>query len=183
MNKKQFLAILRDQLSPLGETERRELLQDFEEHFTTGLGMGKTEEEIALDLGDPIDLAQEILGERFEYVNMSPPHVQGRASTPKFLLFISLVFFNLLLAFPFGLAAWAICFSLGIASLTLLASPIMLVADILFNQSFALSKVFMVMLCLGLGIFMGLGVQFMWHALKKATKQYISWNLKMMGDK
>ncbi len=41
--------------------ERQEILRDYEEHFRAGKEEGKSEEEIVHSLGDPYELAKEIL--------------------------------------------------------------------------------------------------------------------------
>ncbi len=65
MNKRQFLFILQNHLTSITNEERQELINDYESHFTYGLQNGKTEEQIAHDLGDPFELVREILGDRF----------------------------------------------------------------------------------------------------------------------
>ena len=53
MTKTEFLQTLERELRNLTESEREEILYDFEEHFAVGLEEGKEESEIAKDLGDP----------------------------------------------------------------------------------------------------------------------------------
>lgn len=59
MTKTEYLNELKKNLSPLSETERLDILADFEEHFTYALSNGKTEEEICNDLGDPKENAEQ----------------------------------------------------------------------------------------------------------------------------
>jgi uncharacterized membrane protein len=53
----EFLNALEQALSGLDAGEKREILDDYREHFALGLAAGKTEEEIAASLGDPAQLA------------------------------------------------------------------------------------------------------------------------------
>ncbi len=62
--KDQFLVRLESELAPLPPEEREELMEDYRSHFMFGLQNGKTEEEIAGELGDPREIAQEALHQR-----------------------------------------------------------------------------------------------------------------------
>ncbi|MFD1179272.1 hypothetical protein ACFQ3W_23665 [Paenibacillus puldeungensis] len=81
MNRMEFMAILEANLSALPPEERGELLEDYEAHFSIGLENGKTELEIAQELGDPVELAKEALGNRYvpkEHVYWFGPEASGR---------------------------------------------------------------------------------------------------------
>ena len=60
MNKKEFMQKLKDNLIGLNQTDKREVLLDYEEHFMDGKNQGRTEEEICAALGDPAEIAREI---------------------------------------------------------------------------------------------------------------------------
>lgn len=53
MTKTEFLQQLYNNLLPLSNDERNEIILDFEEHFSIGLESGKTEEQICAELGSP----------------------------------------------------------------------------------------------------------------------------------
>jgi uncharacterized membrane protein len=53
MNKEQFLTQLKRALEGMPESEKREVLYDYEEHFRMGAAEGKSEEQIAQSLGNP----------------------------------------------------------------------------------------------------------------------------------
>lgn len=81
MNRMEFIALLETNLSALPPEERAELLEDYEAHFSIGLENGKTEQEIAQELGDPVELAKEALGNRYvpkEHVYWFGPEASGR---------------------------------------------------------------------------------------------------------
>jgi uncharacterized membrane protein len=61
MTKEQFLTQLKRSISGLKESEKKEILYDYEEHFRMGLENKKTEEEIAESLGNP-----KVLGKSFK---------------------------------------------------------------------------------------------------------------------
>lgn len=58
MTQNQFLKIMSGILKELPESEQRDILYDYEEHFAIGLKEGKTEEEISRELGDPKAIAR-----------------------------------------------------------------------------------------------------------------------------
>ncbi|WFD11494.1 HAAS signaling domain-containing protein [Tepidibacter hydrothermalis] len=58
MNKKEFIDILKNQLYGLPKEDIDEILYDYEEHFSVGLGRGKLEDEISKELGDPKKIAK-----------------------------------------------------------------------------------------------------------------------------
>lgn len=53
MNKNEFMNILKSSLSSMNETEKSDILYDYEEHFRIGIENGKSEDKIAEELGDP----------------------------------------------------------------------------------------------------------------------------------
>ncbi len=59
MNRKEFIDKLSFELSSISQDDRRSILNDFEEHFNVGLSSGRTEEDIAAALGDPVEIAKE----------------------------------------------------------------------------------------------------------------------------
>lgn len=63
MNKSNFIEKLTDMLYPLPANERDDILADYHEHFQQGADEGRSEEEIASALGDPSEIASEILGD------------------------------------------------------------------------------------------------------------------------
>lgn len=66
MNRQQFMQAMEIHLRPMDPLERAELLADYEQHFEMGLREGRPEEEIARELGHPIEIAKEALGDRYD---------------------------------------------------------------------------------------------------------------------
>lgn len=54
----EFLTVFSASLKHMRADEKQDILQDFREHFEIGSANGKTEEEIAAELGDPRQLAR-----------------------------------------------------------------------------------------------------------------------------
>lgn len=57
LTKQEYLKELKKNLRGFSQEEIDDILYDYEEHFSIGLSSGKTEEEIAEELGDPKDIA------------------------------------------------------------------------------------------------------------------------------
>ncbi len=53
MNKDMYLSEIARYLIGFSESEKRDILNDYEEHFSAGLAKGKTEQQICADLGEP----------------------------------------------------------------------------------------------------------------------------------
>ncbi|MGG4393630.1 DUF1700 domain-containing protein [Paenibacillus thiaminolyticus] len=66
MHKEYFLLKLKYGLMSLPAEDRDEILAEYSAHFAFGEQQGRTEEEIARELGDPEELAVELLGARDE---------------------------------------------------------------------------------------------------------------------
>ncbi|MCH5191255.1 MAG: DUF1700 domain-containing protein [Oscillospiraceae bacterium] len=63
MKKADFLNELYAHLSPLPSNERKEILNDFREHFREGAAAGKSEEQICAELGSPFECAKQYVGD------------------------------------------------------------------------------------------------------------------------
>ncbi|MDZ5474031.1 DUF1700 domain-containing protein [Bacillus sp. 31A1R] len=59
----EFLKRLETLLSKVPESDRREMLYDYEEHFQIGLANGKSVEELTAELGDPYVIARDLLAD------------------------------------------------------------------------------------------------------------------------
>ncbi|HEX3525072.1 MAG TPA: DUF1700 domain-containing protein [Stellaceae bacterium] len=63
MNKADFLDLLCRRLAGMPESEIDEIIADYARHFDDGIAAGRSEEEIARALGDPMRLARELRAE------------------------------------------------------------------------------------------------------------------------
>lgn len=62
MTEKQFIQELEQALTRLPEEERTDILQDIQEYFSNGREDGKSEQDIAAELGSPSEIAGELIG-------------------------------------------------------------------------------------------------------------------------
>ena len=60
MNKTEYMNRMRDLMENVDQDIVEEIMQDYEEHFSMGMKEGRTEEEIAAELGDPEEMAKEL---------------------------------------------------------------------------------------------------------------------------
>ena len=111
MTKKEYLDKLTRELGSMSYNDVKEITADIANHFDDGVMAGKTEEEIAANLGDPSELAEEyrdgmtlpgILAKKVEKVNKPKP-AEPTAQTVMFVLLITI-----LLAIPAFFVLFAI---------------------------------------------------------------------------
>lgn len=126
MTKQLFMRKLEDALARLGPEERKEILSDFEEHFANGLASGKTEEEVARELGDPDALAAQYT----EGLPEPKPPVKASGVAAGALASTALLLFNAMIAIPViaslfavWVSLWAVVVSLFAASLACFVAP------------------------------------------------------------
>jgi len=119
MNKNEFMRKLKECLVGMNQTDKREILLDYEEHFLDGMKEGRTEEEICASLGDPSEIAGS-LRKASEKAN------HGRDGMSSAGYIIALIALSLgciwLLQFIFGVAGTIIGGSIG--AITLAALPL-----------------------------------------------------------
>jgi len=131
MNKDTFLSELKRSLGRMPESERKDVLYDYEEHFRMGAADGKSEEQVAASLGNP-----RLIGKSYAIDSLLEDRKDGREATAGSVVravfaSISLTFFNLIFILgPFvGLVGvmiglWATAISLPIAGVSAVLSPI-----------------------------------------------------------
>lgn len=181
MNKAEFMSLLERNVVLLPVQERNELLAEYSAHFEFGRQHGKTEEEIARELGNPVELAYEILGDQYVEPQQHTPFHKKRSSAGRVGAGIGLFFLNLLFVLPITGAIYAVCISLMAAVIACIVSPLLVVAEYFWNGYFVTYKIFMSLICVGIGLFMWLGVKKLWMIVLSATRNYFQWNTKVMS--
>ena len=179
MNKEEFMKQLTEHLHGLPSNERAEILTDYEEYFEIGLHDGKTEQEIALGLGSPKIIAKELV------LNTSIAKVEHNLSMTNVLriigLTIGLSFLNFLLIVGPMIAIASILFAGWLASITMIAAPIIQLAEIMFDHnSFYLFEIFVSISACGLGLLLFIG---MYHLSKFSMRliiRYCKWNISIV---
>lgn len=191
MTKREYISILEKALGNFTKEEKDEILYDYEEHFAIGLENGKTEEEIALQLGDPRSIAKQYK------VTQTIEKAQERPSINNIFnavfSVVSLGFFNLVFVLGpfigligimiglFGASAGVTIYGLGVMLGSLL-SP-------LFPQYIYLGSLSSLgLFFLGTG-FSALGLLFIifncyfTKYVFRLTVKYLQWNLSFINSK
>ncbi|WP_454193432.1 DUF1700 domain-containing protein [Paenibacillus sp. Marseille-Q7038] len=208
MNRLQFMNRMKEGFYPLGAQERAELLSDYEQHFEMGLLEGKSETEIASELGNPEDLIKEALGDRYFQDNKilsqdrvhdeeltsynkspqgspAPLIVTSRQkATPRFFRVTGLVFLNLLLALPIMATIWALWISLAGISVSGILAPGLAILDFMIvHKQVVLPELFVSLVFLGIGILVGIFALWLMKRLGRWTAGYFEWNRIVLRGK
>jgi len=99
MNRKDYINKLMNNLQGLPMEEVQDILSDYEEHFEIGLSKGKSEEEIASELGDPREVAE---GYRSNYKYTQKEEtlvINSNDNSKKFILGLLLIGVNIVVLF------------------------------------------------------------------------------------
>jgi len=190
MNKSEFLQKFKEKLKGIPEIEKTEIIADYLEHFDVGTSEGKSEEEVAKDLGDPVQIAKLFNADYF--IDKASSSVSISSVLKAVLAFVSLGLFNLivvlgpfllLLGLLFGL--WVVIISLifigGSGIIFGVISPVL--SFLTYNVT--ISSVFFILfssfglLCTGI-----LGSIGMWYLTKWfliGTLKYLKFNLDLIS--
>lgn len=190
MKKQEFLAILRANLSGIGEDDIQDIMYDYEEHFRIGLENNKTEEEISEALGNPVQIASAYKADSFiKKVEISPrPYNMFKA----ILAGIGLGLFNI--TFVIGIYAGVIGLVIGLGGVALgiTFSGVILMIDPFFvfkyvNTPFNLSMGLGKLACFisgtaafSLGILLIILTVFISKLIFKMTIAYIKANVEVI---
>lgn len=81
-NKSAFIDGLKDALSRCGISEQRDILLDFEQHFSDGAAAGETEAQTCEKLGDPEEIAKQYVSEGDFPLGEAPKKAEPEPSEP-----------------------------------------------------------------------------------------------------
>lgn len=126
MNKEIFLQKLKNALSHMSEQEKADILRDYEEHFSAGSESGKSEQDIADALGDPVLIAKSYLSEKIIKKIESDRPMQEKVIplAQSYFLVAGLGFFNVIVfGIPYFIA-FIVTLSIWIASSVLTLSKL-----------------------------------------------------------
>lgn len=179
MNKEQFLTELDASLKRITVEERQDILQDFEEHFAVGLEEGKTEEEIAASLGSPHQIAKEMLAS-YHIEKVETTATTGNVFRAVWAV-IGLGFFNLVIVLGPFIALIGVLFGGWIAGISFVASPLLVLFDMIIHSgTFELFTLFVSLALAGLGLFIVIGMYFVTRVLINGFVRYLKFNTKLV---
>jgi uncharacterized membrane protein len=188
MNKEQFLNQLKRSLAGIPETEKKEILYDYEEHFRSGMENGQTEEEIARSLGNP-----RVLGKSYRIESLLDKERGGhRASNILRAVFasLSLGFFNVIITIHLfaglfgGLASlWAGAVSLAVSGVAVIAGVVLQPLFPAFISLGGFSMPFLIFAGIGISALGLLSVIGMWKLSQlffRMTARYVQFNVRII---
>ncbi len=187
MNRREFIEALKRELGNLPQSEIEDILYDYEEHFEVGLSKGKTEEEIAQELGSPRTIAKSY---RANYrINNAENNPSTKNLVTAILAALSLGFFNLVFVLgPFlGLVGlligiYGLGFGLSIAGIGLFFGTFL---EPLFPHYIDLNVHAITSISFGIGLFaLGLliliGCFYLTKYLYQVIIRYLRWNINII---
>lgn len=179
----EFLTRLEGLLSTVPESDRKEMLYDYVEHFEMGLTNGKSERDIMEELGDPQFIAKELLAD-YRITIAEEDHSVSNIFKA-IMASISLSFFNLIFVLGPALCIVGVFIGLSVTALALTLSPLFFIGAIFFNGMTDAVMNFFISLLLGsLGGLLSIGMLRVGKFLYQLFLQYIKFNLKIIkGDK
>lgn len=129
MNKNTFMTKLKRNLVQLKQSTRQEILADFEEHFADGAISGKTEAQVAEELGNPKQLAEHYITTAENDDKASIPEAVGRG----IFAGLGLLLLNAMIIIPIVAGLFAAVVSLWTVPISTFASAIALIVYPIFG--------------------------------------------------
>ncbi len=178
MNKTQFLKTLSMHLTRLPGDEREDVIRDFEEHFSVGYEEGKSDEEITKGLGSPQKIAKELVATY--HLDQMETNMSAANIIRAIWAVIGLSFFNLIIVLGPFIAVVAIIFSGWVSSLAFIASPLLLLLNlIILPGKFEVFDFFFSITLCGLGIFIAVVMFYLTKWMTQLTIRYLKFNVNL----
>jgi len=185
MTREAFLQELNRLLTGVPDEERQELLADYEEHFYLAGEQGKTEEEIIRALGQPKNIARELLATyHVEQAESNPsPSSIARAA----LAMVSLGFFNLVFVLAPFMTLVIVLFALYVATFSMLVMPLLSLIKEVVQTGMSVSEflfdLFVALVATSVGVLLLLGLLRLTKWLYRQLVRYLQFNLKIIKNK
>jgi uncharacterized membrane protein len=193
MNRVQYIEELRKALRRAPEADRREILEDYEEHFKVGMAEGRSEEEIATALGNP-----SAIGKAYRIETLADDTRAGWKVADVFravFASISLGFFNIIVVLgPFlGLVGvligmWAVVAALGVSGIGGIAGAIAgpFLPGVLGFSPTAGNVLFLLFAGIGaaaLGVLAAIGMAWVTRWFFVLTARYLTFNARIISGR
>lgn len=134
MTKNEYINTLDRSLGRMSSEEKQEILYDYQEHFTIGLGNGQTEDQICSELGDPRFIARQYrVG---SIVKQAEENKTGTNMARAVFAIFSLGLFNLIFILPVFLILVSVLITLYSTAIALTVSGIALFVGRLLEPVF-----------------------------------------------
>lgn len=184
MTREAFLKELDRLLKGVPDEERKEILADYEEHFYMASAEGKAEEDIARSLGNPKQIAKEMVA--IYHVEQAQANFSASYIVRATFAVVSLGFFNLVFVLGPFIALAGVLFSLYAAAFTLIVAPVVgLVLQTV--QGISLSQFsfgfFVALVAASLGVLLLVGLLYLTKWAYRQLVRYLQFNLQIIKNK
>ncbi|MFC5701517.1 DUF1700 domain-containing protein [Cohnella faecalis] len=170
MNRQEYMELLAYYLSSLPDEEREELLRDYDAHFAFGLQNGKKESDIAQELGNPAEIASEIVGPGFSAPVRRPGPDAARMTGVSIMLF-----FVHLVMLPLAVAFWSLFVAYCAVTLAFILSPVAFLLDLLLYGDYYQTKLFVSIGVMGVGMLLATFLPAAFRKWSKVSIGYGKW--------
>lgn len=188
MNKKQFIHEFERNLKGISKEDTKEIVRDYEEHFSIGKNKGRKEDEIAKSLGNPKQLAKqaklELLVSKAEekksFGNILRVVFATIGMSLFNLIFVVGIFFAL---FAVIIALFATGFAISMSGLALIIGGILSPIFVNFISLGGLDPVIIIIAGIGLisfGILFMMGIWYLAKGFYILTIKYVKLNIRII---
>ena len=188
MNKDEFFIQLKKELRATKESDRKDIIEDYQEHFEEAKKKGKSEEEICKELGNPRDIAKEL--HAYAVIEKAEGNLSISNIFKVIATFLSLGIFNLVFILPY-LGAVMVLVGIAFVSIAFVVGGIggfaTLIIGITVNVASITSRIPLMflysLLAMGGGALLGVLDYFAILSFYKFTIKYIKMNVNLVKDK
>lgn len=179
MNKQQFVHQLSRALRRLPSSERDDILRDYEEHFAIGRQQGKNEEEIAVALGSPEQIAKELL--TLYHLDRAEASATLGNVVRAVWAAVGLGFFNLVIVLGPLTALTALVLGGWVAGIAGVAAPfLVLIMGMITPASFNWFDLLISVALCGGGLLLTMGMYYATPMLARGLVRYLKFNVTLV---
>ncbi|WP_029192245.1 HAAS signaling domain-containing protein [Paenibacillus harenae] len=169
-------------LQAIPEEQRREWLYDYYMHFEMAAQNGQSEEEAAKELGDPRQIANELLLS-YRVVQAESSNSFGGLSRAVFATF-GMGLFNLIFVIGPYIAVAAVILALWVSAAAFAIAGIGTIVESVWIGTFTLGQAFSLgLICCSLSILLGVGMNVLTKKFFAWTLQYLKFNTRVIRGK
>ncbi|MGO4374129.1 HAAS signaling domain-containing protein [Paenibacillus sp. 2TAB19] len=179
MTKQSYMNELNRLLRNVSEEQRKEWLYDYYLHFEQAAQNGQSEEEAALELGDPRHIAGELLlGYRVEQAETSKTY---RGLSRAVFATVSLGLFNLIFIIGPYVALAAVLLSMWAVALSIAFVGFATIADSFWVETFTKPQALsLALICFSVSILLGIGLKKLTSLFYIMTLKYLKFNTRVV---
>jgi uncharacterized membrane protein len=187
VNRIEFMEQLRNGLKGISEEEIEDILYDYEEHFDIGLSKGKTEEEIAKELGNPRNISKTYRASAT--ITTAENNPSPRNLFKAILAAMALGFFNLVIVLGPFIAIVGLLFALYAISVGFIIGGVgsffgTIAAPFLpYRINVGMHPITSISFGIGLtalGVLIMIGSFYLTKLLYQGTLKYLKWNIDII---